>query len=101
MVKRALLVGCNYPGTNAELSGCVGDVWGWKSLLEDCYGFDPDNIKVYIDTDGDYPKPTGKNIKDALKEAVAQSGDGDILFFHFSGHGVQASNVLRDLRGKS
>eukprot|EP00803_Ostreobium_quekettii_P009985 evm.model.scf_4042.2 EVM.evm.TU.scf_4042.2 scf_4042:4871-9058(-) len=89
MTKRALLVGCNYPGTNAELNGCIGDVWGWKSILEECYGFDPDNIKVLIDTDDDYPKPTGKNIKDALREAVGESGDGDILVFHFSGHGVQ------------
>lgn len=89
MVKRALLVGCNYPGTNAALSGCIGDVHGWKGVLEDIYDFDPNNIKVLIDTDSAYEQPTGRNIKAALKELVSISKDGDILFFHFSGHGVQ------------
>ena len=89
MVKRALLVGCNYPGTNAALNGCIGDVVGWKAILEEFYGFDPANIQVLIDTDPTYERPTGKNIKDALKNLVSVSQDGDVLFFHFSGHGVQ------------
>lgn len=89
MAKRALLVGCNYPGTKAELSGCVGDVYGWKSLLEDCCGFNSEDITILIDTDAAFTRPTGKNIKEELKRLVTESQDGDTLFLHFSGHGVQ------------
>ena len=40
MTKRALLVGCNYPGSNAELKGCVNDVFGMKEMIVDIYGFE-------------------------------------------------------------
>lgn len=89
MVKRGLLIGCNYPGSNAELAGCVRDVHGWYEILTDFYGFEPENIKLLIDTDDEYEQPTGKNIKSNLKKLVAESGEGDVLFLHFSGHGVQ------------
>ena len=41
MAKRAVLVGCNYPGTEATLRGCVNDVKAIKALLI--------NHKVYDD----------------------------------------------------
>ncbi|GIL72976.1 hypothetical protein Vretimale_4621 [Volvox reticuliferus] len=87
--RRAVLIGCNYPGTNAALRGCINDVWGMKAILEDHYGFQPSDIIVMIDTDSGYLKPTGKNIKAKISEMVAASQDGDICFLHFSGHGTQ------------
>ena len=60
---RALLVGCNYPGSTAELKGCINDVHTMKSLLVNIYGFKEQDITVMIDTDSTYPKPTGANIK--------------------------------------
>ena len=50
--KRALLVGCNYPGTRAELRGCVNDVWMMHKVLVEVKGFDPASIRVMIDTVG-------------------------------------------------
>ena len=87
--KRALLVGCNYPNTKAELSGCANDVENWKELLTNYFGFDEADIKILVDTGEGYARPTGKNIKKELIRIVRTSKPGDIVFFQFSGHGVQ------------
>ena len=63
MAKRALLIGCNYPGSDMELRGCINDVMGQKKLLTSMYGFDEADIIIMIDTDESYEQPTGKNIK--------------------------------------
>lgn len=89
MAKRALLVGINYPGTESALNGCVNDVYSIKSLLSEIYGFPEESFTLLIDTDPAYEQPTGKNIKAKLRELVAASAPGDVLFFHFSGHGTQ------------
>eukprot|EP00892_Ulva_mutabilis_P009241 jgi/Ulvmu1/668/UM010_0039.1 len=89
MVKHALLIGCNYPGTQAALRGCVNDVTSMNKMITTHYGFDPANIKILIDTDPNQEKPTGANIKKYLKAIVAAVAPGDILFIHFSGHGTQ------------
>lgn len=89
MAKRALLVGCNYPGTEYPLNGCVNDALAWIPILRDIYGFQEEDIEIMIDTDDTYTRPTGKNIKEALRKYVAMSEAGDVLFFQFSGHGVQ------------
>ncbi|GMH36197.1 hypothetical protein BSKO_04065 [Bryopsis sp. KO-2023] len=89
MAKRALLVGCNYAGTEYPLNGCINDVFSIKAVLTELYGFEEDSFTVLIDTDETYEQPTGKNIKARLGELVAASQAGDILFFHFSGHGTQ------------
>lgn len=87
MSKRAILVGCNYPGTNAELRGCVNDVFNMKRLLEEFFSFK--NFTILIDNDDSYGRPTGQNIKSALSELVSQTASGDALVMHFSGHGTQ------------
>ncbi|EFJ51964.1 metacaspase type II [Volvox carteri f. nagariensis] len=87
--KRAVLIGCNYPGTNAALRGCINDVWGMKAILEEFFGFGPSDITILIDTDPQYLKPTGKNMKAKISEMVAAAQDGDVCVLHFSGHGTQ------------
>lgn len=82
-------MGCNYPGTEAELNGCVNDVMAMKKLLQEIYGFQEDDFTLLIDTDTSYEQPTGRNIKTKLRESVAASQPGDVLFLHFSGHGTQ------------
>lgn len=39
MARRALLCGCNYPGTNAELRGCINDCMAMRALLTEHFGF--------------------------------------------------------------
>ena len=87
--KKALLVGCNYPGTKAELKGCINDVKRMQRCLIDRFGFSEDNITVLIDTDERYTQPTGANIRGAMTDLVSNAEDGDILFFHYSGHGTR------------
>ncbi|KAF4393480.1 hypothetical protein F8388_023284 [Cannabis sativa] len=89
MAKKALLIGCNYPGTKAELRGCINDVKRMYTCLIDRYGFSEDDITVLIDTDDSYTQPTGKNIRAALSRLIRSGSPGDFLFVHYSGHGTR------------
>jgi hypothetical protein len=74
----ATLVGCNYAGTENELQGCINDVHAMRAVLLDRFGFAPGDVTVL---------PTGAAVKRALSDMVARAAPGDVLFFHFSGHG--------------
>ncbi|XP_064971754.1 metacaspase-5-like [Musa acuminata AAA Group] len=87
--KRAVLVGCNYPGTKAELKGCINDVNRMRQSLVERFGFVEEDITVLIDTDRSYTQPTGANIRRAISDLVASAHPGDYLFFHYSGHGTR------------
>ncbi|KAF6260202.1 metacaspase type II [Scenedesmus sp. NREL 46B-D3] len=89
MARRALLCGCNYPGSSHALNGCVNDVHSMHTMLTTHFNFSPENITKLIDTDPSSEQPTGANIKRHLTELVAASQPGDVLFFHYSGHGTQ------------
>ncbi|XP_010537827.1 PREDICTED: metacaspase-5-like [Tarenaya hassleriana] len=89
MAKKAVLIGINYPGTKAELQGCVNDVHRMHKCLVDLYGFPEENITVLIDTDDSYTKPTGRNVRRALSDLVGSAEAGDILVVHYSGHGTR------------
>jgi len=92
-MKRALLIGINYVGTQNELRGCINDI---------------NNIAAYLQTSRSYPasacivlsdvaprKPTRANILAAFKELLQGVRAGDELWFHYSGHGA----LQRDLNG--
>mmetsp|Transcript_33440 Transcript_33440/g.86914 ORF Transcript_33440/g.86914 Transcript_33440/m.86914 type:complete len:234 (-) Transcript_33440:886-1587(-) len=83
--KKALLIGINYPGTSAELRGCVNDVKAMMQYLQQ-NGFN--NIKVLHDGGG-AELPTRANIMAGARWLVQDAKIGDALFFHFSGHGAQ------------
>ncbi|XP_057767360.1 metacaspase-9 [Salvia miltiorrhiza] len=86
--KRALLVGCNYPNTPNELHGCHNDVLAMHEVLITRFGFDPDHVEILTDKPDSPVMPTGANIKKALNGMVDRAEEGDILFFHYSGHGT-------------
>jgi len=85
--RKALLVGCNYPGTSAELRGCVNDVHAMRDLLSSV-GFPAAQMTILTD-DGGATLPTRANIMRGFQWLVAGAQPGDVLFFHFSGHGSQ------------
>ncbi|GKB71452.1 metacaspase-4, partial [Tanacetum coccineum] len=89
MTKKAVLIGCNYAGTKAELRGCINDVKRMHQCLVDRYGFSEDDINVLIDSDDSYTQPTGANIRKALADLVGSAQSGDYLFVHYSGHGTR------------
>ncbi len=80
--KKALLIGINYMNTPYELSGCIDDVNRMKKLLTE-HGFN----SFQILTDLTPLKPTKANILNELKNMIVNAQSGDVLFFHFSGHG--------------
>jgi uncharacterized caspase-like protein len=94
MAKRALLVGCNYPGTKCELHGCANDVKRMRTTLVERFGFDESDILVMLDTDPSTPQPTGANIRSSLKKLINSVEPGDVLVFHYSGHGTQVSTTI-------
>ncbi|KAJ1274026.1 hypothetical protein BS78_05G031900 [Paspalum vaginatum] len=86
----ATLVGCNYAGTPHELRGCINDVLAMRDTLVGRFGFAPRDVAVLTDDErgAAVPAPTGANIKRALADMVARAAPGDVLFFHYSGHGT-------------
>jgi Caspase domain len=84
-------------GTEAALRGCVNDAMAIEKMLVTHYGFDRTNITMLVDTDKSKPQPTGANIKKTLKQLVQASKAGDVLVFHYSGHGTQARFALTDV----
>lgn len=89
MVKKAVLIGINYPGTEGELLGCINDVKQTHKSLVELFGFSEENITELIDTDKSKTQPTGKNIRQALLDLVESANSGDVLFVHYSGHGAR------------
>jgi hypothetical protein len=85
-MRRALLVGLNhYPDPANNLSGCVNDVLQTSAVLQQAYGFDDaKQIRLLVDE-----RARTQAIIDRLEWLVAGSGPGDVLVFHYSGHGSQ------------
>ncbi|KAF8398141.1 hypothetical protein HHK36_017067 [Tetracentron sinense] len=87
--RMAILVGCNYPNTQNELHGCINDVLTMRDVLVSRFGFDPSYMELLTDAPGSLVMPTGANIKSALNGMVDRAEPGDVLFFHYSGHGTR------------
>ena len=84
--KRALLIGINYSGQEGELSGCHNDVMNMKEYIMDSQGFKESDITILMDY-GDFEDPTHANILKQCRKLVSESLSGDLVLFHFSGHG--------------
>eukprot|EP00397_Hematodinium_sp_SG-2012_P051576 GEMP01060501.1.p1 GENE.GEMP01060501.1~~GEMP01060501.1.p1 ORF type:complete len:312 (-),score=41.59 GEMP01060501.1:487-1395(-) len=85
----ALLIGCLYRGTNAELNGCINDVAKLKELLMKTYGWSEKDIITMTDDHKGTHKPTKANILSAAAKLIKDARKGDCFFFSFSGHGSQ------------
>jgi len=81
MKKRALIVGINYVGTGNVLKGCLNDAQNMKSHLES-KGFT--EIKSVLEKEA-----TTAGITAGLNWLIAGTEPGDVIVFHYSGHGSQ------------
>ncbi|WP_088889886.1 caspase family protein [Leptolyngbya ohadii] len=90
----ALLVGINgYQGGINPLSGCLTDVELQRQLLIHRFGFNPADILVVSDGSGSSAPPTRDNILRAFEEhLIKQAKAGDVVVFHYSGHGDRISD---------
>jgi metacaspase-1 len=88
-MNKALLIGINrYKIPGADLRGCVNDVNNLKVALLKHFSFQEKNIKILTDL-----KATKKAMQDGITRLVKGAKRGDVLLFHYSGHG---SNVPDD-----
>lgn len=93
--KLALLVGINeYPASTgqAPLNGCVNDVEMQYYLLVHRFGFSPNDIVKL--TDGQATRDRILSTFDS--HLIQQAKPGDVVVFHFSGHGSQVLDPDRD-----
>lgn len=90
MNKRALLAGVNDYKEIGDLNGCVNDTTNMRNLLRNYFGFTNADIRVLVDN-----RATKNNILERLEWMVSGAQPGDLLVFHFSGHGSQ----IRDRNG--
>ena len=90
----ALLVGINdykAPGIS-DLRGCVNDVERMRQLLTTKFGFEPANVVVLKDAGA----TRGVIIEAFRRELTAKAGLGDIVLFHYSGHGSRMPDANGD-----
>lgn len=84
MANKALLVGINdYKGVG-DLRGCINDVTNIRNLLKTYFGFSNEDIRILVDE-----RATKQNILFRLEKLVTNAKPGDLIVFHFSGHGSQ------------
>lgn len=96
--KIALLVGINYNGTNAQLSGCINDTENMKQVLVSKFGYKNEDITVLSEDNPDKSfHPTASNILNRLGMLIIEAyyHRADEIFFHYSGHG----SYMRDTSG--
>jgi hypothetical protein len=89
--KRALLVGINnyeFPNRVSPLAGSLNDVENMRQVLIGKFEFDPANIVVLKDA-----QATHAGIMSAIQTLIAKTQPGDIVVFHYSGHGSQMKDV--------
>lgn len=91
--KLALLVGINeYKNGIPPLAGCTNDVQLQKELLTHRFGFNDKDIVTLTDA-----QATRQNILTAFEQhLINQAQPGDIVVFHFSGHGSQVVDPDKD-----
>jgi len=86
MARKALLVGLNrYPDPENTLKGCINDVRQVSDLLYSRFGFAADGSTRLL-TDA---RATTAAIVDRLHWLLDGARAGDVLVFHYSGHGSQ------------
>ena len=96
----AILVGINFYVNDRPLKGCVRDVEAIEHYLSTGTGSNEVDVVTFIagkSTDIDLQSsqeqpgqlPTYENVTNSLARVVKFSRPGDLVYFHFSGHGTR------------
>lgn len=94
----SLLIGINYEHTASQLSNCINDIEHVLELvLKPRLGVVDDHVIFMSDRKkGTDLYPTGKNIRQQIKNFVAQVNQTKLGYFHYSGHGASVKDTSRD-----
>ena len=90
-MRKAILIGINYIGQQAELRGCISDIEKVQAFLSG-RGF---TEFVILRDDRANALPTRAAILQAIMDGVLGCTAGDVLYIHYSGHG----SYMKDLSG--
>ncbi|KAL8366065.1 hypothetical protein RB595_004715 [Gaeumannomyces hyphopodioides] len=89
------------------LHGAVLDVMEVKEHLTKHMGVKECRIKMYLtpswDDESEYTSnslPVYDNIKEGMQWVLDKTDRGDLVYFHYSGHGAQATTVYEALKGR-
>jgi hypothetical protein len=93
-MKRALLVGINYIGTEYRLNGCINDINNMTTFLSSI-GY-TEFIKYTDETTDSKLHPTRNNILIGFQKLLKNVKAGDELWFHYSGHGTLQKDINSD-----
>jgi hypothetical protein len=85
--KRALLIGIDKYPKLTQLEGCVNDVQLMRGILQDNFGFPPENITLLAND-----QATRDAILAALDALVERTGQDDVVVIHYAGHGSQMTD---------
>ncbi|KAH8112639.1 metacaspase [Phellopilus nigrolimitatus] len=94
--KKALCIGINYVGQDAELKGCINDAQNIHRFLIGRGYNDGDIVMLTDDARNPRQIPTKNNILEAMQWLVRDAQPNDSLFFHYSGHGGQTKDLDGD-----
>ncbi|KAI0041915.1 hypothetical protein FA95DRAFT_1564901 [Auriscalpium vulgare] len=95
--KKALCIGINYIGQQAELRGCINDARNIERFLCQQFHYKPEDIVVLTDDQNEpRSRPTRDNMLRAMQWLVRDAQPNDSLFFHYSGHGGQTKDLDGD-----
>lgn len=93
---KALLIGINYTAVpELQLYGCINDVMNTRIHLQSMY---PNCKDVRVLTDMTPVKPTKEAIIESIQWLVKDLKPGQIVYFHFSGHGTLVKDTNGDER---
>jgi caspase domain-containing protein/subtilase family protein len=89
--KLALLVGIDDYSAVTHLHGCINDVETMKAVLVGKFDFPPENVVMLRNAEA-----TRKGMLQALRNLIDRAAAGDIVVFHYSGHGSRMRDANSD-----
>ena len=95
-MKKALLIGINYVGTEHELRGCINDINNFYTMLTTYFNYDKNNIVCLTENLNSANHPNKQTIMDAINWLTLNQQDGDTLTLYYSGHGSNSPDTSGD-----
>ena len=106
VIKKAVFVGINYPGTSLSLRGCIQDALLKFDYIKDKFGprdnsntiflmddtYEVEKLNPFVAQNFKIELPTNENLKKALYWLTRDNEPGDFVLWHSSSHGSQSKD---------